>query len=183
MRIHRHRQRKPKLNIQQYKANARIRAEVVRVIDDEGGMLGEMPTEKAIELAQSKEMDLVEVSPKAQPPVCKIIDYGQFKYQKEKDARKQKAQQKEVGMKAVRLSIRIGEHDRSVRLKQASKFLSRGDKVKVELPLRGREKAHRDLAQEVVQTFVNDLGSEFQLKVEQAPKYQGGRFTAIVVKA
>ena len=183
MRIHRHRQNRPKLNITKYKANERIHAEIVRVIDEEGKILGELPIQEALEIAQSKELDLVEVSPLAKPPVCKILDYGQFKYQKEKEARKQKTLQKEVDMKVVRLSIRIGEHDRDVRLKQAIKFLERGDKVKIEMPLRGREKAHKDLANEIITLFITDVQTATPIKVEQPSKFLGGRFSAIFVKA
>lgn len=183
MRIHRHRQRQPALNITKYHANERIRAPEVRVVDNDGKPLGVMPTEKAIAIAQAKELDLVEVSPKAEPPVCKILDYGHFKYQKEKEARKQKAQAKEVEMKVIRLSVRIGTHDQDVRQKQAAKFLDRGDKVKIELPMRGREKAHKDVAQEVINAFVEGLKEQFQLRVEQETKYQAGRFSAIIAKA
>src|SRR3990167_5579447 len=150
MRIHRHRIRRSVLDIPQYKVNQKIKALEVRLIGAEGEALGVVPTEEAIKLAEAKEMDLVEVSPKAEPPVCKILDYGQFKYQKEKEAKKRKAQSAEVELKGIRLSVRIGVGDRDVRLKQALKFLEKGDKIKVELPLRGREKAHRDVAQDVM---------------------------------
>lgn len=183
MRIHRHRARTPALNITKYRANERIRVPEVRVIDEEGKPLGVLAIEKAIEIAQSKELDLVEVSPKAEPPVCKILDYGQFKYQKEKEARKQKAQAKEVEMKAIRLSVRIGTHDLEVRQKQAAKFLDRGDKVKIELPMRGREKAHKDVAEEVISRFVEGLKAQFSLRIEQEVKYLGGRFSTIIAKA
>lgn len=182
MRIHRHRRRTPKLNVPNYKVNKRIKAEEVRVITEEGD-LGVMPTEKALAMAESKEMDLVEVSPKAQPPVCKILDYGQFKYQKEKEAKKRKAQSAEVEMKGVRLSVRIGTGDKEVRLKQALKFLSKGDKVKVELPLRGREKAHRDVAQKVVEGFVEQIKETYDIRIEQGVKYQSGRITTIIARA
>lgn len=183
MRIHRHRQRKPALNITKYRVNERIRVPEVRVIGFEGEILGVMQTEKAIALAQSKELDLVEVSPVADPPVCKILDYGQFKYQKEKEARKQKAQAKEVEMKVIRLSVRIGTHDQDVRQKQAAKFLDRGDKVKIELPMRGREKAHKEVAEEVINGFANGLKAQMNLRIEQEVKYIGGRFSTIIAKA
>jgi len=183
MRIHRHRQRKSALNIQKYKANDRIRSEEVRVIDENGQALGVMPTAKAIALAQEKELDLVEVSPLAVPPVCKILDNGQFKYQKEKEAKKQKAQSKEVEMKMIRLSVRIGDHDFEVRQKQAGKFLDRGDKVKVELPMRGREKAHRDVAEEIMKRFESGLRANYRLRVEEEIKYLGGKFSMIVAKS
>jgi translation initiation factor IF-3 len=182
MRIHRHRRRKSKFHTSKYRANHRIKAPVVQVLDENKVMLGEMPIEKAIELAEQKEMDLVEVAPTANPPVCKILDYGQFKYQKEKEARKHKAQQKEVEMKVVRLSVRIGIHDFEVRINQASKFLDKGCKVKVELPMRGREKAHKDVAQDKLNQFLVALKAKYELKIEQHIKYQGGRFSLIVVK-
>lgn len=183
MRIHRHRHRKPALNIQKYRINERITSPEVRVVDDQGQPLGVLPVEKAIEIARSKELDLVEVSPKAEPPVCKILDYGQFKYQKEKEARKQRAQAKEVEMKEIRLSVRIGAHDRDVRVKQAAKFLERGDKVKVELPMRGREKAHKEVAEEVVSGFVEALKAYYPLRIEQELKYINGRFSTIVARS
>lgn len=183
MRIHRHRQQKPKLNIPKYRVNEQIEAPQVRVIDDEGNALGILDTEKAVEIAQTKELDLVEVSPKAEPPVCKILDFGQFRYQKEKEVKKQKAQSKEVDIKGIRLTFKIGAHDFDVRVKQASKFLEKGDKVKVELPLRGREKAHRDVATEVAERFITTVGAIHQLRIEQPLKYQGGRLTAILAKA
>lgn len=182
MRIHRHRQRKPKLKIQRFNTNERIKSEEVSVIDHEGKMLGVMKTEKAIALAREKELDLVEVSPKANPPVCKILDYGHFKYKQEKEARKQKAQSKEVDTKGIRLSVRIGEHDLNVRLKQAIKFLERGDKLKIELVLRGREKAHKDVAREVVKNFITRIQETYELRIESPVGYQGGRMTSIVAR-
>lgn len=182
MRIHRHRQRKPKYKVAKYRTNERIKVPEVRVVGPEGE-LGVMPTEKAIELAQSKELDLVEVSPKAQPPVCKILDYGQFKYQKEKEAKKQKAQSKEVELKGVRLTFRMGKHDLDVRVKQASKFLDKGNKVKIEMPLRGREKAHKDVATEIMNSFLTQLQETYQIRVEQGIKYQAGKMTMILAKA
>jgi len=165
MRIHRHRIRKSPLNVPQYKVNQKIKALEVRLIGAEGEALGVVPTEEAIKLAEAKEMDLVEVSPKAEPPVCKILDYGQFKYQKEKEAKKRKAQSAEV------------------RLRQALKFLEQGDKVKVELPLRGREKAHRDVAQEVMTQFLEKIKETYPVRLEQESKYVAGRFTMIVARA
>lgn len=181
MRIHRHRHQKPKYNIPQFKVNEKIKAEEVRVISTDGD-LGVMPTEKAITLAQEKELDLVEVSPKAELPVCKIIDFGNFKYQKEKEARKQKAQSKEVDIKGVRITFRIGDHDFDVRRAQAKRFLERGDKVKVELPLRGREKAHKDVARELMERFLNAVREDYEIRVEQAITFQAGRFTAIIAR-
>lgn len=181
MRIHRHRQHVPKLNLQAYRANAKIIADSVRVIGPDGD-LGVMSVPKAIEIAQHLELDLVEVSPKAEPPVCKILDYGQFRYQKEKEARKQKAQSKEVEVKGVRLTFKIGEHDFEVRHEQAKRFLERGDKVRLELVLHGREKAHKDVAAEVIARFIALLRQDFPIRIEQPAVFQAGRFTAILAR-
>ncbi len=182
MRIHRHRQRKPKVNVPEYAANEAILTDEVRVIGAEGEQLGVLETAIAIALARSKELDLVCVSPKADPPVCKIINFGHFKYQKEKEVRKQKAQSHEVEVKGLRLSLRIGAHDLEIRRQQAKKFLERGDKVKVELILRGREKAHQDVAREVVAKFLELVKLDFTLRIEQPITAQGGTITMIIAR-
>ncbi len=150
------------------------------MIDDEGNMLGVMSTDKAKAMAREREMDLVEVSPKAQPPVCKILDYGAFKYQKEKEMRQQKAKAKKVEVKGIRLSVKMGDHDRNVRLQKAREFLKAGQKLKIEMILRGREKAHGDLAQQRIRDFIAALETENPLFVEQDVKRQGGNVSAIV---
>lgn len=182
MRIHRHRVRKPKYDVPKYNVNDQIKAPEVRVVDHEGKPLGVLATETAIEAARVAGFDLVEVSPKANPPVCRFIDYGQFRYQKEKEARKQKSQGKEVEVKGIRLSVRIGEHDLNVRKEQAFKFLERGDKLKIEIVLRGREKAHADIAREVITKFMGMLKEKYPLRVEQAASLQMGRLTTIVAR-
>lgn len=183
MRIHRHRIRRPVLDVQQYRVNQKIKVPEVRVIGVGGEALGILPTEEAIKLAEAAEMDLVEVSPKAEPPVCKILDYGQFKYQKEKEAKKRKAQSAEVDIKGIRLSVRIGVGDLQVRLKQALKFLEQGDKIRVELPLRGREKAHRDVAGQVMNDFLEQVKAVYPVRIEQESKYVAGKFTMIIARA
>src|SRR3989338_10841905 len=182
MRIHRHRVRKPKFEVQQYNVNEQIKAPQVRVVDHEGNPLGVLDTSVAIEKARAAGHDLVEVSPKAEPPVCRFIDYGHFKYQKKKEARKAKAQSKEVEVKGIRLSLRIGDHDLEVRKDQAEGFLERGDKLKVEIVLRGREKAHADVAREVVNRFLTMLRAKYTLRVEQPLSSQGGRLTVTVAR-
>ncbi len=182
MRIHRHRQRKPQLQVQQYRVNLAITAPEVRVIDENGQMLGILPTAKAVQAANERGLDLVEVFPTAEPPVCKVLDYGHFRYQKEKEARKQKAQSHEVEVKGIRLSLRIGEHDLEIRHQQAKKFLERGDKVKIEMVLRGREKGHRELAAEVVNKLVEKLRADYPLRIEQPISYMGGRMTMTLAR-
>lgn len=182
MRIHRHRVRRPKIDIPTYRVNEQITNETVRVIDDQAQPLGVIKTADALRMAQEREFDLVEVSPKAVPPVCKFIDYGHFKYQKEKEVRKQKAQSKEVEIKGIRLSVRIGEHDFDIRRQQAKKFLERGDKLRIEIVLRGRERAHADIAEQVVKRFIAALQQDFPLRVEQPLSKQGGRMTSVVAR-
>ncbi len=183
MRIHRHRRfQKPKFEIQEFKANHHIVVPEVRVIDENGLPLGILPTAQAIAMAQERSMDLIEVSPKAEPPVCKFADYGHFKYQKEKEMRKQRAQSKEVEIKGIRLSMRIGEGDLQIRVDQAKKFFEQGDKVKVEMILRGRERAHGDVARAVFESFVQKLGAHFPIKVEQPLKVMDGRMHMILAR-
>lgn len=166
-----------------FNANERIRALEVQVIDEEGKPLGVMQTAAALALAHERGYDLVEVAPKAQPPVCRLLDYGQFKYQKEKEARKQKAHAHRVEVKGVRLSVRIGEHDREVRRQKSLEFLREGDKVQVEMILRGREKAHADLARRLMEEFAANLSTpEMPTKIEQPFQRQGGRLTLIVAR-
>jgi translation initiation factor IF-3 len=162
-----------------FKINRDIRSADVRLIDEKGENIGVVSTAEALQRAESLEMDLVEVSPLANPPVAKILNFHAFKYQHEKEVQRQKARQKKQEMKGVRLSLRIGQHDQNVRLDQARRFLADGDKLKVELPLRGRENQHADLAGQVVQTFIDELKKEFTIIIEQPLQKQGGRLSLI----
>ncbi len=183
MRIHRHRQHRPKFNIPEYRVNEKIDVPEVRVVDENGVSLDVLPTERAIALAHERGLDLIEVSPKAVPPVCKFADAGHFKYQKEKEVRKQRAQSKEVEIKGIRLTLRIGSGDLGIRVEQAKKFFERGDKVKAEMILRGRERAHFAKAKEVFDTFVTQLGTHYPLKVEQPLKNQEGKLFMVLSRA
>jgi translation initiation factor IF-3 len=165
-----------------YWINEQIRAPEVRVIDEDGQNVGIMPTFEAVKLARERELDLVEVFPKAEPPIAKIIDYGKFLYQKDKEARKQRAKQKRVEVKGIRLSLRIGTHDKEVRLKQAKEFLETGDKVKVEVILKGRERQYANMAREAIVQFIEELDRLIPTKTEQQLSFQGGRFFAVVGK-
>jgi translation initiation factor IF-3 len=166
----------------QYRANEHIRSLEVRVIDENGKNLDVMPTSEALSLARERGFDLVEVMPNAQPPIAKLLDWGQFKYEKEKEARKQKAHAHKVEVKGIRLSVRIGEHDRGVRLDKAKEFLDSGDRVQVEVILRGREKQFGDLARQVIDRFVSDLDAAVGTKIDQPFSRQGGRLTVVVAK-
>lgn len=183
MRIHRHRKfQKPKFEAQEFRANHHITTPEVRVIDEEGVALGVMETVKAIALATQRGLDLIEVSPKAEPPVCKFANYSHFKYQKEKEMRKQRAQSKEVEIKGIRLTMRIGSGDLQIRVDQAAKFFGEGDKVKVEMILRGRERAHSDVARAVFDQFVKGLAIHYPIRVEQALKVMDGRLNMILAR-
>lgn len=146
------------------------------VIDSDGAQLGVMPTERALALADEQNLDLVEVSPLAQPPVCKIIDFGKFQYQQSRGQQKVK----KVDTKGVRLSLKIGEHDILVKQKQVNKFLSKGHNVKVELRLRGRERAFRDKAKEVITNFIDSLEGEH--KIDKAISQQGPVLSVTISK-
>jgi len=165
-----------------YQVNEHIRAPEVRVIDEEGKNAGVMPTVEALRLARERGFDLVEVMPTATPPIAKFLDYGQFKYEKEKEARKQKAHAHKVEVKGVRLSLRIGAHDRAIRLEKAKQFMDEGDRVQVEIILRGREKQFTDLARQVIDSFVSELDAAVGVKIDQPFARQGGRLTVVVAK-
>jgi translation initiation factor IF-3 len=151
----------------------------VRVIDAAGEMLGVMATAEALRLARERELDLVEVSPIAQPPVCKIVDFGQLKYEANKKERKQRVKQKKTEVKGIRLSTTIGEHDIGVRVKQARKFLEEGNKVQIELLLRGRQKAHPEVGKDVVLRFMEQLLDV--AVIESSIGMQGGKVSAILM--
>ncbi|MBU1177644.1 translation initiation factor IF-3 [Patescibacteria group bacterium] len=148
--------------------NQWIRVPQVRVIREDGEQLGVLPTNQALAKAEEAGLDLVEISPNAKPPVCKIMDHGKFKYQKEKKEQKQKKKQKKVEVKGVRISLRISKNDLEFKAKQADKFFKEGNKVRVELIMRGRENAHRDLAKEKLKEFIKIM--EYKSIVEQEPK-------------
>lgn len=182
MRIHRHRNRKAKFDIPEFKVNEEITAPEVRLISDEGAN-EVLSTKDAIRKAHDLGLDLIEVSPKAEPPVCKMMDYGSFKYQKVKEAKKQRAAQKEVETKGVRLTLRIGPGDLDTRLRQALSFLEDGNKIRIEMILRGREKAYRERAQEIIKAFIERIKETQQVRVESDVKDAGNKMQTIVARA
>ncbi len=165
-----------------FRFNQHIRAPNVTVIDETDNNLGVMPTFKALQLAQEKELDLVEVNPKIDPPVTKIMDYGKFKYEKEKELSKQKAHQKKFEIKGVRLSTRIGEHDLEIRRLQAVRFLNEGHKVQIELILRGRERQFANQARETINNFISLINQEIPAKIEQPISKQGNKFSCLIAR-
>jgi translation initiation factor IF-3 len=147
-------------------ANEQIRAPQVQVIDETGKNLGILDTNKAIELAKEKELDLVEISSKTQPPICKIIDYGKYQYILEKKNKKQKAQQRKFEVKEIRIGFTTSPHDLEIKARKLEDFLKEGHKVKVDMKLRGREKAHGDLAREKLNTFLTMITVDFKMEEE-----------------
>ncbi|MBU1032814.1 MAG: translation initiation factor IF-3 [Patescibacteria group bacterium] len=180
MRIHYRRRTRSKDIAPRYRANEQIRIPEIRVIDEDDNSLGVMKTADALALAKEREYDLVEVSPKADPPVCRFLDLGAFKYQKEKELRQQKARAKKIETKGIRLSVKMGEHDLEVRKQKALDFLKAGQKLKIEIILRGREKAHGELAIQRIKGFIEDLGKSYELLIEQEVKRQRGNVSATV---
>ncbi|MEK7083853.1 MAG: translation initiation factor IF-3 [Patescibacteria group bacterium] len=181
MRISRKR-RPQKLLIPRYNRNDFIRSPEVRLIDEEGKNLGVFATAEAIGMAQEREMDLVEINPKAAPPVAQIINFAHFKYQKEKEARKQKAKSKESEVKGIRLSLRISDHDMGIRVDQGAKFLERGDKLKVEIILRGRENRMSPLAFDVIKNYFALVNQIFPIMFEQPIARQANKVTALIAR-
>lgn len=165
--------RGPRTRINEY-----IRITPVRLIDENGEQVGVVPTEQALQLARERELDLVEIVPNTRPPVAKIMDFGKYQYQKAKEEQQQRAKQKKTEVKGIRLGLRTDEHDLDVRKKQAEKFLAQGNKVKIEIRLRGREKAHQPLAREILQNFI--LSITTPNKIEQEIKKFPGGFNIII---
>jgi len=162
-----------------YRVNERIRAAQVLVIDPDGNKLGVMGIKEALDLAQNEYgLDLVEVAPNAQPPVCRIMDYGRWKYEQEQKLKKAKKHQQTIVIKELKIRPKIGEHDLQVKLKHAREFLQKGNKVKITLRFRGREIVHQDLALKLLERIASEL-SELAM-VEAKPKLEG-RFMVMML--
>ncbi|MEP7162344.1 MAG: translation initiation factor IF-3 [Candidatus Moraniibacteriota bacterium] len=158
MRRRRHHRPKPKPLVKhRYKINEQILAPQVVVIDEAGENLGTMPPAEATAIAKGRELDLVEVSPQAVPPVCRITDYGKLQYHQAKQAQQAKAKSKKVETKGIRLGYRTEKHDLFFKKNQAEKFMGKGHKIKIEMILRGREKAMGEKARENLMSFLKSL--------------------------
>ena len=151
--------------------NERIRFPNIRVIDTDGGQLGIITPQEALRIAEEKELDLVLVSDKADPPVCRIMDYGKYKFEQEKKAREARKKQHTADVKEVKMRYKIEDHDYQVRVNQAERFLKSGDKVKATITFRGREIQHSNLAEDLLKRMATDL--EQLAEVQQAPKREG----------
>ena len=137
--------------------NERIRAREIRVIGDDGEQFGILSVNEALALATEKNLDLVEISPNATPPVCKIMDYGKFKYEKTKKEKENKKKQKNVVIKEIRIKPHIDEHDKETKISQIKKFIEKEYKVKISLRLSGREKLHAESAVKILDDFANSF--------------------------
>ncbi|MDO4746196.1 MAG: translation initiation factor IF-3 [Bacillota bacterium] len=158
--------------------NEEIRAKELRVIDTDGTQLGVMSRDEAMELAENKKLDLVCIAPKAAPPVCKILDYGKYKYELQKKEKEAKKKQKTTQVKEIRLSTFIEDHDIMVKAKTGAKFLKDGDKLKVSLRFRGREKDYVARGMEVMEKFadaVSEVGT-----IDKKPNFEGRSLTMIL---
>ncbi len=158
--------------------NEQIRDREVRLIGANGEQLGIMSVKEAQKMANESHLDLVKVAPQAKPPVCRIMDYGKYKYERSKKEREARKNQKIISIKEVRLSPKIEEHDLNVKKRNTEKFLLKGDKVKVSIRFRGREMNHTDLGREIMERFARDL--EELAVIEKQPKLEGKNMIMII---
>jgi translation initiation factor IF-3 len=158
--------------------NEEIDVQEVQVIDAEGDNKGVLSLQDALDLAVEQKLDLVEVSPNMTPPVCKIMDYGRFKYQQQKKATEAKKKQKTVDIKEIKMRPNIDTHDYDVKMRNMRRFLNSGDKVKVTLRFRGREMAHQDLGMALLERVREDI-KDF-IKVEQEPRREGRQIMMVM---
>ncbi len=160
--------------------NERIRVREVRLIDDQGGQLGIIPTVDALRMARERDLDLVEVAPNANPPVCKILDFGRYRFEQEKKLRDSKKKQKVLKLKEIRMQPKIGPGDLDTKAKHIQEFLDEGDKVKVTIRFRGRELAHTELGFDVLKEVLKRLTSAY---VIEKPAAMEGKFMSMTISA
>ena len=160
--------------------NEMIRVREVRLIDEEGNQLGIVPTPEALRMAKDKGLDLVEVSPNANPPVCKILDYGKYRFEQEKKLRDAKKNQKVLKLKEIRMQPKIGSGDLDTKAKHIQEFLDEGDKVKVTIRFRGRELAHTELGYDVLNEVLKRLTSAYNI---DKPAAMDGRNMSMTISA
>lgn len=159
----------------QTRVNERIRIREVRLIDEEGNQVGVIPTFEALQMARDRGLDLVEVAPNAMPPVCRLMDYGKFRYEQSRKERESRKHQHVVELKEVRIRPKIDDHDLETKGRQAAKFLTAGDKVKVTVLFRGREMAHPDIGKGLLDQMADYLRPH--ATVEQPPRMEGRTMT------
>lgn len=161
--------------------NRQINCETIRLVDADGEMVGVVPTVEGVKRAQDAGLDLVEISPNAEPPVCKILDYGKYKYTQQKKAHEARRKQKVITLKEIKLRPNIDTHDLDVKMRSVHKFLEEGDKVKLTLRFRGRELSHQEIGRKLLGKIREDLGD--LVKVEAHPSMEGRQMIMIVAPA
>tara|TARA_B100000959_G_scaffold41321_3_gene41376 strand:- start:7358 stop:7942 length:585 start_codon:yes stop_codon:yes gene_type:complete len=164
-----------------YRVNDQITAQTVLVVDNKGNQLGELTTDKALEMATEKGLDLVEVAPSANPPVCRLLNYGKFRYEatrKEREARKASKTKSNNSVREVRMKTRIGDHDREAKTRLVKRLLTEGSKVRVSVMFRGREVQHPQIGMALLKNVAEDLQEDALL--EKAPSFEG-RFLAMIL--
>ena len=160
------------------RVNDQIRIPNVRLIDENGDNVGVVATRDALLRAEDVGLDLVEISPMADPPVCKIMDYGKYKYEQQKRANEARKKQKIIEVKEIKMRPNIDEHDYGVKMRSVMKFLNEGDKVKVTMRFRGREMAHQELGLALLNRVREEVGD--LAKVEQFPRMEGRQMTMVI---
>ena len=161
--------------------NERIRAREVRLIDENGEMLGVMPSGRALDIAREKNLDIVEVSPNAMPPVCKLMDYGRYKYEQAKKENEARKNQKTITLKEIRMRPRTDDHDIEVKTRKIQEFLAEGDKVRVSVQFRGAEMRHPDIGRKLLDSIAEVLKGS--VTIERSPSMEGRMMSMIVSRA
>jgi translation initiation factor IF-3 len=149
----------------------------LRVIDEDGKQLGILSKQEALQIAQERDLDLVEISPEADPPVCKIVDWGKYNYQRTKQLQKNRKTAKTLDMKQMRFGLKIGAHDLAIKMGKVAKFLEAGHKVKITLVYRGREQAHKEIGFKIAQKVIEDFGGT--IIVDQPPQLAGKQLSFV----
>ncbi len=163
---------------EEYRINYRIEAREVRLIDAQGHMVGVVSTREAMARAEEAGLDLVEIAPTASPPVCKILDYGKFKYEAQKKANAARKKQRIIEVKEIKMRPGIDDNDYNIKMKKVREFIDEGDKVKVTMRFRGREMAHQHLAMDILEKVKTEVGDI--AKVEQFPKLEGRQMIMVM---
>ncbi len=169
---------RPKTDAKGQRINEQISAKELRVVDEEGAQLGIMSRNEALKIAESREMDLVEIAPQANPPVCKVIDYGKFQYELQKRDKLQKKQQQSQQMKEVRFKWRTDTHDFNFKVRHARAFIEDGNKVKASVMFRGREITHQDIGRELLERFIAEM--QDIAKVDQLIQSEGRTISVVL---
>lgn len=163
---------------QTFRVNQQIRAREVRLVDEQGQQIGIVPLEQALAIAEERGLDLVEIAPQARPPVCRLLNYSQWLYQRKKKEREARRKQRQVDIKEVKFTIRISGNDYEVKRRQIERFLAEGDKVKVTVRMKGRERAHQDIGLQMMRRILDSFAEVAH--VERPPELEGPNITAVL---